>query len=98
MPFRPDTVSLVGESGRIRMAGEDRPIPFAQPELVAVNRLDVAVDVLKIFCVNAAIDDTGELARRSFQAPGKHDRLLSVDPIVDRERRADLRVAAVARI
>src|SRR5207342_1655083 len=56
MPFRPDAVSLAGEGRRIRMAGEDRPIPFAQPELVTVNRLDGAVDVLKIFRVDAAID------------------------------------------
>src|SRR5712691_9854124 len=80
------------------MAGENRSIPFAQPELVTVNRLDRAVDVFKIFRVDAAINDSSELASRGFQVPGKDDRLLSVDPIGDRERRADLGVDAVARI
>src|SRR6266568_7298418 len=80
------------------MAGENRSIPFAQPEPVTVNRLDRAVDVLKIFRVDAAINDSGKLAIDGFQAPGKDDRLLSVNPVGDGERRADLCVAAVARI
>src|SRR6266700_5106684 len=80
------------------MAGENRSIPFAQPELVTVNRLDGAVNVFKIFGVDAAINDSSELAIDGFQAPGKDDRLLSVDPVGNGERRADLGVAAVARI